>query len=637
MSYRRRRYNAPPVYDKSAVETQPWAVVFSQANTILARRPIKVLARPEGQYSTVSYTDGEVVVLNTDRCTVFTDHGLYLTTALDYHELAHIMFTPRRMYEWCNGRAMSVKDVMNLLEDHRIEHLMIGRFPSTRPYFVGMVAHYITGSNTIETVWPLLAGRWYLPKSIRDAAKAAWQGGPAEADKIESLILEYRAFTWGNRISEAQKERAVDIAAELQSILNSVPQMPSVGCGNPDITQGRNVAQEEVQESQEWGEYFEAEQEDEDAEAEANGDDADADDGDDDSDSDDDGTSTGTGSGDSDDDDETDDDDDDTDANGTGTGAGADSDSDDDADDGDADDVTVGAPDVAGSGGDGTTLDDILQQIQEAVDEAMSSDDVQADLRTARDNIRQLGGYVNLPTAAKKKPGTVDTDMVFASLKLQRVLESAEADADPGWVRNVSSGRLSVKALIEGRPFDQMWDQWTADQVSITDMEVVILVDVSSSMSSLTDITGRNLWIIRRALQNVGAEVRVLAFGDVDQAYSASDIGSRVEPTHYDVLSAHAWGTAPSATLQEARRVLSQSTRKVKIVAVLTDGAWHDEAHANDILASMTKEGTHTVAVGLGYRVDQVQAEAAQMVRSADDLVALFQDLVTTIQKTERV
>lgn len=638
MSYRRRARYQP--YDPKAVETLPWANVFTQANTILARRPIKVLARPEGPTGTVSYTDGTQVVLNTDRCDVYTDRGLYLTTAVNYHELAHIFFTPRNMHTWQDGAAFAVKGTLNLLEDSRIEHLLIGRFPATRPYFVGMIGQYITPSNTLDTVWPLLAGRWYLPKSIRDAAKAAWVGGPAEAQQIEDLTLEYRLFTWGNRIPELQKKRAVDIATELQAILQNVPQMPQTGCGNPDVTEGRNVAQEEAQESQEWGEYFEAEQED--------ADNADGDDGDDwdDDDADDDGTGSSQG-----DDDDTDDD-----ADEDGTGGGADDDTDEDADDdgdsdggsgggddttdddgGDTDVQDAGAGQSAGSGGDGTTIEDIVNEIEKAIDEAMSAKEVQTDLRTARENIRQLEGYVNLPPAETHKPGAVDADMIFTSLKLQNLLESAEADADPGWVRNVDSGRFSVKAFIEGKPFDEMWDQWTADQVSITDMEVVVLVDVSSSMRSRVDATGRNLWIIRRALQNVGAEVRVLAFGDVDQAYSASDIGSRVDPEHYDIFAAHAWGTAPARTLQEARRVLAQSTRKVKIVVVLTDGDWHDTDLSNSVLNAMTAEGTHTVAVGLGYTVSAVQADARKTVWSTDDLVELFQDLVTNIQKTERV
>lgn len=668
-------------------DTHPWVNVFAKVDSILARADIwaETFNSPSGP---PSRTDGRTVEFNVAKCAVYTPRDLYTTTALNYHELAHILFTPRNMHTWPG--AIAVHTYLNLLEDHRIEHLLLGRFPSTRPYLVGMIERYILGPKAdITTVWPLVAGRWYLPKEVREVCRDEWVGGPKSAGKIETLILSYRNNEWTapNHVPQQEREDAVWVATELQKLIQrALKKDIGSDCEN-NMTEGSPASPTMIEQAQEWADYYEEEETDaEELEAESQGaadlaadypeptaeeladesleDDDDTDGpgaGSDDTDATEDGSQDGgdaedSGDFDADADDnaggsaDTDEDADDDSAEG-GSGDGADTDDDgadgdgsgsgdadsDGADSGDASD-TDGAGEGIGTGyQDARTPQERVQDaIRDAIDNAMSSNDVQEELDRTGTSIRQAVANSIALTRVDQVRHTATPDMMFAANRLRRVFEQAEVDSDPGWETRRDAGRLSIKAVMQDLPYDQVWDEWQADHTSITDFEVVVLMDVSASMRYGKDETaGRVLWIVRQGLQSVGATVRVIGFGH--DAVLAADEGEMPNDLEYDVLVSDHASTMPVKATREARRVLVNSTRKVKVFICVTDGAFSPQERAPFVseVAAMNNDDIHTVVVGIGYTLENSYGASAiaNVGDDVDALVAVFETMVLNIKR----
>lgn len=146
--------------------------------------------------STPGWTDGERVWLNSDVMKALAeaaDFGTMLMRykGIFYHEVAHILYTPRdntepvtEILNRCGGgsrspRAVSLQDptwwwAFNALEDQRIETLFASVYGQSKRYFEAAALEWLVKPDTeLELAHLLVRGRKYLAVEVRDAARQA--------------------------------------------------------------------------------------------------------------------------------------------------------------------------------------------------------------------------------------------------------------------------------------------------------------------------------------------------------------------------------------------------------------------------------------------------------------------------------
>lgn len=123
-------------------------------------------------------------------------------TGLSYHEMGHMVFSvPFAHLPFTalgvDGRLLSrYHRCWNLLEDQRMETALVGDSPIMAKYLTATFLRF-TKKNMDPTVYMHAAGRWYLPKEIRDALRRRFfqAFGETLTKKVDSLTRRYNLTT----------------------------------------------------------------------------------------------------------------------------------------------------------------------------------------------------------------------------------------------------------------------------------------------------------------------------------------------------------------------------------------------------------------------------------------------------------
>jgi hypothetical protein len=584
------------------------ARVFQRADRVLSGESIRCTIA-QGGVPAPAWSDGEEIAFNAEQIgSVSSVDDIIKVTGLNYHELSHVLYTPRKHTAMVKAIiSAQVFPAFNMLEDQRIETLLSTKYPSTKPYFVACIMRYLLGNRQQwDTAFPLLHGRKYLPLEVRQQAEARFKDPHLVLD-FKRIINEYRTLAYPR-----DEQRGLALVKEYAALLGQMTKPPSAdpnghGSGRPEVVKGQpqphdgtaQVAQEESKdeddadaaEGQGQGKGKSDSKDDDKADKGKGGKskdeakDDDADDTDDDA--------QGSGSGDDfDDEDDADDDwdaDDDLDGdtggdNKAGSQQGDDSNSDDDGDDaksddeGEQDDASSKGGKGAGKGGSYTppvapvSDDDFADLMDKAASSAEQDEKVQEEVRDKQDVIVKGDGEV---IAKLDQQGYVDCQVpptiLQTAKRFGRDLRRLRDEVDPGWHNGQSAGRLNVGRAMRGDDLDTVFDKWDEGKHLDADIEVVILLDYSDSMASMMDAASQSMWTIKRAFEEIGGRVTVIGY-----SYGAVlmyDGNTKVRPSQYKRFAANG-GTQPDGALKEALRLLHASKRKSKFLISITDGAW---------------------------------------------------------------
>lgn len=617
------------------------ATMFTKADRVLSGDPVNVVVQHNCPVRAPAWTDGNVITFNGDMLDSLTDaETLVRIFGLNYHELAHQMFTPRVTYHSTFGKALiseNLKFAFNVLEDQRIETLLTGLYPSTIPYLVSTFMRYCaTNKQTWELNYPLVYGRRFIPADVRREFRRRFQRQEI-IPQLEAVIDEYRLLVFPN-----DEDRALDLIREYHWLMQTsgapTPSDPNGHSeGRPDVDKGKaDGARKQKQAADAAAELDEALA---DAEAEDDSEDTDAETGDTASDGTaDDGQETDQSGTSASSDGESDDDGEGESEGGseslTGTGDVDDlSDLDGDANDDAPADVAKGSG--AGLGSSEELTDDELQDLMDdVISQAESDSDLTSEIESAQ---RTVSGGTNLDSELPRKVGIpneqVGAEDIVAARRFAAVLEQLRMDVDAGWNRGVSSGRLNIKRVIEGGKYDEVWDRWEPGHNDATDIECVILIDTSISMRYRIDSASRALWVIKRALEKVNADVSVFSFsGDAHTIYKR---GERTSPDTYRAMQVSG-GTIPHRAVREAVRVLDSSKRTTRLFIAITDGDWEvttrgyyrwDDMSPDDMIAAMNKTGVTTALCYIAPPWDRpahIPSHNCQVVTAVEDPFALI-------------
>jgi hypothetical protein len=570
------------------------ARMFTQMNRTLSGVWTYCEVENHGDNAPAAWNDGVKMTLNADRIkTLHTQEDIVKVIGVDYHELGHIIVTPRQNSEFTRMLLKREKDeslyglyrVFNMLEDQRLETFMVGMYPATVDYFVLMFMEYLTGKPEQWEYNHLLAhGRRYLPDDIRKEFRARFKGSDKIAKEGEEIIDAFRFMVIDR--NPAERKRAVDLVVRFYHVIRQLRQEKDAqDQGDPSgnaqehtdkpMVDGKAASTAEQESASEWAEFFESEEQE--------------------------GAEGGEQGG----------------SEGSGNGSG----------------------DI----GSGTMSKPSLQKALQAMrKEIIKSEDVQGAIQNTRGILQRGDGKTDnlLPQAGRQyKP--IDNDMRLMANRTGKVFEELRADLDPGWHKYQSSGRINIARAMRGDEIDTVFDVWDEGIQDAADIECVILTDYSTSMRSHMDKVSQGMWVLKKSMEEVDAQTTVLGFSDTSiQVYSNEE---KVLPDKYLTLGVEG-GTDIIGCLEQAIRILGTTTRHHKLLLVLTDGDWNDiyfsgadNATSLQYIDRMNQNGVITGLAYLGRKsgaMDYNERNHCQIgtrITDPKDFVSFARDIVTVV------
>jgi hypothetical protein len=479
------------------------------------------------------------------------------------HELGHVLYSPRaesalmqRIIAANSTVRPGIAQLANVVEDQRQERLLLARFAPWRGYLVAALAHHLSTGD--DGAWLLLCGRTWLPDDVRAKARARFAAvlGDQATATVARIVGEYQL------LADPGDGDADEAWALLDELFALVP--PEVTPTGPVCT----VIQGGDPDTSTPGKAVPATADEADRRLSA---DDDADDGDQ-----------------GDDDDAVD---------------GRDGDAADSDDGGrQASDQSsgTGSPEKGSSEGKGDPPKGVAEALRDAAGDALDDADV-------ADDLDRVVETLDVPAATSGASGDSAPGEFREADDSARRLEVEVTDAlielkdavEPGWVRRTDSGRFNVRrwAFDPHAELDDVFDRYEPGHLEAAEFDVVVLVDVSSSMSRAVWKVAEATWAIRRAVDALEGRCTVLTYNDL--AHGVLAAGERPDGR---VFTPQAWGgTNPHSALVEAYRLMTDSQATNRVVLILTDGDWEAKIDNDAVIASLNRAGVLTALAGYGY------------------------------------
>lgn len=497
------------------------ARVFQRADRVLAQQNVTCSIDTDGVVNAPAWSSDADITFNATMVgAVSSTDDIIKMTGLNYHELSHVLFTPRLgSMIGVAVQAEGLGNAFNILEDQRIETLLTGWYPSTQPYFLMIIMQYILDSpDTQDMAYILCAGRKYLPADVvaQLRLKYKWQD---DLDDIDAVIKEYRLLAYPD-----DEEYGLELVREFHEILNRhLDQVDDPfghgSSGRPEVSTSYGGKPLSGDEQSDASAAAEAADDGEEEDDEADG----GDEGDDDSDQ-------------------------------PGKGGGG-----------------VGKADAPITA---MTEDELRESIEKEIDAAKSQRPVQEDARNKqRTMVEDLGSDDAIPKLdrAKMPLVSVDVDVQSASQQAAVELQQIRADLDPGWDTHKAYGRVNVGRAMQGADLEEVFDQWNEGVNDAADFEWVICIDLSGSMQGRTHDVSMALWAVKRAIESIDGSVTVFGFNN--SSTLLYDRHDKALPNQASSFNAYG-GTDPADAIKEAVRIMHRSKRAHKVFAIFSDGEW---------------------------------------------------------------
>jgi hypothetical protein len=602
---------------------------------------VKVDTKSEATYSQ-NESHIQNVNIGVEKLDLFHTDDLLAIMGLNYHEVAHLLFTPKLSYadmypQRSDGTSIYVQPTLNFLEEGRIETLFGASYPRAKHFFTIAVTRTLL--KKLETVqgidrypssatqgftreqyhglWVhlLTYGRKYLPANLRSAirnyAEARFTDANVIADirKAEKLIDVYRTLC-----SDEIVGKGVPIAVALaelfpdlfETIAGSSVHQPMNGYGSTSSPKspktGEREAQEQARTDAEDG-YEEVELEPaespQDGSGEGSGDEETGEDG---------SARPGSSGGDSGDQEEEDQD--------PGTGAGR------------STDARMTATEALIE----------MRKVAEEIGELVESDtNVADDVREIMDALestsqRSDGSWVSYTRAPS-------SDEMETSQRMSREFEKLASEVSPGWNYGSDSGRLNVnRAMDPDADPEDIWDEWEEGRETDASVETVVLVDMSGSMSGHRIVDASAFcWVVTRALAEIDANVTVLGFSNTGQVYT---LRGRDDPSRPEIVDVYGTvgGTSPAYALNVAKDILNSSQLDNRVLIVMTDGDWqangYDPASGYENL--LNEINAHKTLIGIGMGPRPGISRLFNVVSRCNSVKELTEPILRTIERIAR-
>lgn len=530
-----------------------------------------------------AWSDGNSIGLfhDLDDSDITDVDSLIRLKGLTVHELGHVLFTPRDRTDLAKKvQSERIWTAFNILEDNRIDNMMVARLSGVAPWLLHTVLQEFFHADDADytQLLPLIHGRHYVPQNIRDLAAQVYYNPDAVAD-IQRIIDEYTALNMARKPHQA---RALELCQELHNLLTSTDksQHPQQYAAMPAKNGGEDMSGIREQDDA----LNRAEKQKQQAEQKQQSQPADSD-------------------------------------------------------------------THSGSSSDGTSTSTPTQQLKQELNEVASKveDEIYDDIKDMVKAMRSSsGGGRNADGDKRVRPSNhvrledVQPEMQIESRNFARALTELKALFDPAWVTRQSEGRLNAREFLMGTPVDEAFDMWDEGKSEVSDIECVIMLDISGSMYSMFDQAFDSMWAIKRALDSIDAKTTVITFGDYSRVLYSAESRANMQKRY----SMDGYGTTcPMHGIAHARDVLQQSASAIKLFIAITDGAWTDkdesdmliaEMRGSDILTSLVfildswdeEHATRMAQERPEFKLDGHGCELARVINDPSDITTFARELV---------
>jgi hypothetical protein len=422
-----------------------------------------------------------------------------------------------------------------------------------------------------------MAGRTWLPDEVRAVAKARMVAvrGQTETDEVTRLVGEYQHLT---DPGEVDADEAWEVLQALHRLFEDTPPRTGGNCtvmegGEPNTDGDQGTPYPTADEDPNPGEGDDADDHHDDDDDADDADDADGGDGGDDAG--DDGDDAGDGDGDDEGESPT--------PTNTGRGGGA-----------------GGGPSTPPDPTAPIDQGDVRRRLKHAASDAIERDEeAKGDLDSVLDAVE----YGRPGDAADgEDPVGRNVEATDAARRLHREVADAlldlKDDTEPGWDKRVDSGRLNVRRYAAGVDYDEVFDRYQPGMMDASEMEVVLLLDVSSSMHAQVHRLAEATWAIRHAVDDIEGRITVITYETGPHRILADP---NVRPDGRMFVPNAYGGTQPQSAIREAYRLLTGAEAKNRLFIVLTDGDWFSTGSVPDrndeLIDALNAAGVTTVSV----------------------------------------
>lgn len=579
-----------------------FCLVFQRADRILTGLANCLVEVSDEKTEIPAWSDGKSVTFNVSSIKEIDETTLSSLHGLNYHEVAHLLYTPRvgtelgawvkevgtpvatttfntetERWEQVRSGDERIRYAFNLLEDFRAENYLITKYPSVSPFLQAVVADYaITAMSDgkydeadLDSVFILLAGRPHFPNElIRLSAVAYAKANGAEATRLfYNLSNEYRTLVFPRDYA-----RAKEIIEQVAKYLPKMPKLPS-GCGDrPVLRNGRvatqteqdKLSQQSQMSDQELQEMFDQLMSGEQVQSDNAGE----------------------------------------------QNSPNDSQSEGENSQGNSDSPTSS---------DSKAISEALaNELEELVTKVLEDKAVQKKVDETNKAIRKQSGNKTILTRQARSLETPTQADVMAVRTFTQELERLRIDSDPDWDREKPTGKLNVRRAMQAdvNDINKLFDRWDTGNDDY-DIEAVVLLDRSGSMYGSMDSASKASWIIKRSLEKINANVSVITFNDTSRLLYSSE---EKAPTSFPSVQATG-GTDPYYGLVEAERIMLASKRKTKLLFLLTDGQFYG-GKTDDVIERIKALDVHTNLTFLAsseHWVEWAKANSEQVSHNVHD------------------
>ena len=615
------------------------AQVFARTNSVLTGKKIAVHVVDTPNQKAPAWSSTTEMWLNLPEIKdEINARSLISLQGLNFHELSHLKFTPRNGHKFVKWvQENNLWHSFNSLEDMRIENLMVGYLPTVANWLVATISDYLLDDlNLINRAYPLIVGRTYLPSEVVQLATDEY-ACPDDIDELYDLITEYNSFIFAGA-SEATLDRAKEVIKRYDELVKNLPPMPPQGgdIGGEGTPTGETViylpspfghddrptkgyesssvrpATKEEQEryNQKMKEKYQNKRpsrKNPTSQDKSN--------------------DNGEGEGDE---------------QGTPQSPKPTSsqnpyynyDETDIVDYG-SDYEEVGSKSAGshnGTTGDNKqvtgTLNDVINDVVKDLAKELNS--IAKQLGITIDTLN--GGNQQTPPRSRHNSVSVPPQLSLVAKAFAKELQRIRATHDPAWLKNTDNGKLDVVRYIRGEELDTCFNEWKEGLDDVTDIEAVILLDKSGSMSGTnSDNAYKSMWALKKGLEGVQAKATVVLFDHRPYLLYSSDevAGATIRD------GGASGGTNPEEAILYAKRVLAESDKAIKVLFMITDGSWETE-EGEKAVKEMRNAGVLTCQAYLSQYDESTEEiekyrhsfELLTHIKSATDILILGKQLV---------
>lgn len=430
------------------------ANVYTKADRILVGDDITCHVVENEEYKeampTGAWSDGKNIYFNSDLIDEVDEASLVSLHGLNYHELAHVLYSPRSSSEitqW--ARLNNYGKSFNVLEEARIETLLTTKYPSTRIFLEATTLQYLLDRPKDEwaDAYPIMVGRKYVDIEWREITGNLFSRkyGLPLAIEITDIVNKYRTLVFPDDYAIAKT-----LIERLGQIINGNIQLPETKTcvSRPSMDKGRPEGKREQQRLQNMAK----------------------------------------------DKSETD-----PQLNGEGT------------DEGEGEELNPNT-ELDNTDINAGLSDNEKELLKDKLEKLINSKDVKNELKNTQKAISQASHRNSLPKAGLTHNTTPTTEMRGVAKRFADELERLRVEADPTWEQETPSGRLNIGRAMKRdvNSLNRVFDRWEFNSDN-TDIEAVILLDRSGSMYNMKSVC-ESAWAIKRAVERINGKVAIYSF-----------------------------------------------------------------------------------------------------------------------------